>query len=38
MDDNVMNVEVARELGIHAIHFTTKEDAEVELRKLGVHC
>ena len=38
MDDNVMNVEVARELGIHAIHFTTKEDAEVKLRKLGVQC
>jgi len=38
MDDNFMNVEVARQLGIHAIHFTTKEEAEAELRKLGVNC
>lgn len=38
MDDNIVNVEVARELGIHAIHFTTKEEAEVELRKLDVKC
>lgn len=38
IDDNIMNVEMARALGIHAIHFTTKEEAEVELRKLGVQC
>lgn len=38
MDDNIMNVEMARKLGIHAIHFTTKSDAEVQLRKLGVKC
>ena len=38
MDDNIMNVEMARKLGIHAIHFTTKADAEVQLRKLGVKC
>ena len=38
LDDNVINVEVARELGIHAILFTTKEEAEIELRKLGVNC
>ena len=38
MDDNIMNVEAARSLGIHAIHFTTKQEAEKELRKLGVQC
>ena len=38
LDDNLMNVEEARKHGIHAIHFTTKEEAEVELRKLGVNC
>ena len=38
LDDNPMNVEMARKLGIHAIHFTTKEEAEAELRKLGVNC
>lgn len=38
LDDNVINVEAARELGIHAIQFTTKEEAEAELRKLGVNC
>lgn len=38
LDDNLMNVEAARKIGIHAIHFTTKEEAEVELSKLGVKC
>lgn len=38
LDDNLLNVETARRLGIHAIHFTTKEEAELELRKLGVKC
>ena len=38
LDDNLLNIEVARQLGVCAIHFTTKEDSEAELRKLGVQC
>ena len=38
LDDNLVNVEAARRLGIHAIQFTTKEEAERELRKYGVQC
>ena len=36
IDDNQANVEVARELGMYAIHFQTKCEAEKELEKLGV--
>ena len=36
MDDNPKNVEAASRLGIHAIRFTAKEEAERELRELGV--
>lgn len=38
LDDNLANVDAARKLGIHAIQFTTKEESERELRKLGVKC
>ena len=38
LDDNLANVEAAKKLGIHAIQFTTKEEAERELRQLGVNC
>lgn len=34
LDDTLANVEAARELGIHGIHFETKEQAEEELGKL----
>lgn len=36
LDDKRENVEAARKLGIHAIQFTTKEEAERELRMYGV--
>lgn len=36
LDDMLANVEAAEKLGIHIIHFRTKEQAEKELRKLGV--
>lgn len=36
LDDNARNVEAAKELGIYAIQFTTKEEAVKELKKLGV--
>lgn len=36
LDDTLANVEAAEEVGIHGIHFATKEQAEEELRKLGV--
>lgn len=36
LDDNEKNVIAAREAGIHAIHFKSKEQAEEELEKLGV--
>ena len=38
LDDTLKNVEAAEEQGIHGIHFLTKEQAEKELRKLGVDC
>ena len=38
LDDNLGNVDTARKLGIHAVQFTTKEECERELRKLGVKC
>ena len=38
LDDNLANVEAAKKLGIHAILFTTKAEAERELRQLGVSC
>ena len=38
LDDTLKNVEAAEEQGIHGIHFLTKEQAEEELRKLGVDC
>lgn len=36
LDDNADNVAAARRLGIHGIVFTTKEEAERELKALGV--
>lgn len=36
LDDTLANVEAAEALGIHGIHFITKEQAEEELHKLGV--
>lgn len=36
LDDTLMNVEAAEELGIYGIQFQTKEQAEEALRKLGV--
>lgn len=36
MDDTLANVEAAEEVGIHGIHFSSREQAEEELRKLGV--
>lgn len=36
LDDTAMNVEAAERLGIHGICFRTKEQAEEELRGLGV--
>jgi len=36
LDDSPKNVEAAREYGFYGICFTTKEQAEEELRKLGV--
>lgn len=37
IDDREDNCQAARELGIHAIPFTTKENAIEELKKLGVY-
>lgn len=36
LDDTLANVEAAEALGIHGIHFITREQAEEELHKLGV--
>ena len=36
LDDTPRNVEAAKRLGFHVIHFQTKEQAEVKLRELGV--
>lgn len=36
IDDNLANIEAARKLGIHAIHFNTRQNTEQELQKLGV--
>ena len=36
IDDNLTNVEMARELGMYAIHFQTKDETEEELKKLGM--
>lgn len=36
LDDTLGNVEAAEKLGIHGIHFISKEQAEEKLRKLGV--
>lgn len=36
LDDTLKNVEAAQRMGIHGIHFTTKEAAEEQLRALGV--
>ena len=36
LDDTLVNIEAAEALGIHGIHFKTKEQAEEELRTLGV--
>lgn len=37
LDDTLPNVEAAKALGIHGIHFTTKDQAERELREFGVN-
>ncbi len=37
LDDTLANIEAAKNLGIHGIHFQTKEQAEEELHKLEVH-
>lgn len=37
LDDRKDNCEAAEKLGIHAIRFTTKENAIEELKKLGVY-
>ena len=36
IDDNLTNVEMARELGMYAIHFQTKDETEEELKQLGM--
>lgn len=36
MDDTLRNLEGAEKFGIHTIHFQSKEQAVLELRKLGV--
>lgn len=36
LDDTLVNVEAAESMGIRGIHFLTKEQAEEELRMLGV--
>jgi putative hydrolase of the HAD superfamily len=36
MDDTARNLEVAKEFGIHTILFTDKEEAEEELKKIGI--
>lgn len=36
LDDTLANVEAAEALGIHGIHFISKEQAEEKLRALGV--
>lgn len=36
LDDTLPNVEAARALGLHGICFRTREQAEAELKKLGV--
>ena len=36
LDDTLPNIKAAEALGIHGIHFITKEQAETELRALGV--
>lgn len=36
LDDTLVNVEAAEKIGIHGVLFRTKEQAEEDLRKLGV--
>lgn len=36
IDDNLANVEAAKAIGIHALHFQTKDEIEEKLRRLGV--
>lgn len=36
LDDTLENVTAGEAMGIHGIHFKTKEQAEMELRRLGV--
>ena len=36
LDDTLRNVEAAQRLGFHVIHFHTREQAEAELKELGV--
>ncbi len=38
LDDTLKNVKAAEAQGIHGIHFQSKEQAEEELRGLGVDC
>ena len=37
LDDTVRNLEAAQKFGIHTIHFTSQEQAILELRELGVN-
>ncbi|PXV89476.1 putative hydrolase of the HAD superfamily [Lachnotalea glycerini] len=34
LDDNINNIEAAQKLGIHSIHFTTRDNAVQELNKI----
>uniref|UniRef100_UPI0040579E53 HAD family hydrolase n=1 Tax=Acetatifactor sp. TaxID=1872090 RepID=UPI0040579E53 len=36
LDDTLVNVEAAEKVGIHGVHFQSKEQAEAELQKLGI--
>ena len=36
IDDNIHNIETAREMGFHTIHFTEQTDLEKEVKDMGV--
>ncbi|HUI33712.1 MAG TPA: HAD-IA family hydrolase, partial [Dysgonamonadaceae bacterium] len=36
IDDNLKNIEIAREMGFHTIHFTENVDLEKEVRDRGL--
>ncbi|WP_291987483.1 HAD family phosphatase [Luteitalea sp.] len=38
IDDNLPNVEAARALGLHTVHFTSSAQCREELRAMGVRC